>query len=84
MLPSATSVTVSRGRSLPMRWLYFQVPLSLRMEEMLLERGVVVSYETIPRWGHKFGAAYPRQLRRKKPSRKDIWHLDEIVISIGG
>jgi putative transposase len=66
-------------------WLYFRFPLSLRLvEEMLLERGIVVSYETIRRWGRKFGAAYAKQLRRKKPSRKDIWHLDEVVISIGG
>ncbi|MGZ2454244.1 putative transposase [Rhizobium ruizarguesonis] len=66
-------------------WLYFRFPLSLRLvEEMLLERGIVVSYETIRRWWRKFGAAYAKQLRRKKPSRKDIWHLDEVVISIGG
>lgn len=66
-------------------WLYFRFPLSLRLvEEMLLERGIVVSYETIRRWGRKFGAAYAKQLRRKKPARKDIWHLDEVVISIGG
>ncbi|CDM61888.1 transposase-related protein (plasmid) [Rhizobium favelukesii] len=66
-------------------WLYFRFPLSLRLvEEMLLERGIVVSYETIRRCGRKFGAAYAKQLRRKKPSRKDIWHLDEVVISIGG
>jgi putative transposase len=54
------------------------------VEEMLLERGIVVSYETIRRWGRKFGPAYARQLRRKKPSRNDIWHLDEVVISIAG
>ncbi|TBA93104.1 IS6 family transposase, partial [Rhizobium ruizarguesonis] len=66
-------------------WLSFRFPLSLRLvEEMLLERGIVVSYETIRRWCRKFGAAYAKQLRRKKPSRKDIWHLDEVVISIGG
>ncbi|MDR6671017.1 transposase-like protein [Rhizobium sp. 1399] len=65
-------------------WL-FRFPLSLRLvEEMLLERGIVVSYETTRRWGRKFGAAYLKQLRRKKSSRKDIWHLDEVVISIGG
>ncbi|OOG62323.1 IS6 family transposase [Sinorhizobium sp. A49] len=66
-------------------WLYFRFPLSLRLvEEMLLERGIVVSYETIRRWGRKFGAAYAKQPRKKKPSRQDIWHLDEVVISIGG
>lgn len=56
-------------------WLYFRFPLSLRLvEEMLLERGIIVSYETIQRWGRKFGSAYVKRLRRKKPSRKDIWH----------
>jgi putative transposase len=61
-------------------WLYFRFPLSLRLvEEMLLERGIVVSYETIWRWGRKFGPAYAKRLRRKKPSRGDIWHLDEGV-----
>ena len=39
-------------------WLYFRFPLSLRLvEEMLLERGVVVSYETVRRWALKFGPA---------------------------
>ncbi|NTG51561.1 IS6 family transposase [Agrobacterium rhizogenes] len=66
-------------------WLYFRFPLSLRLvEEMLLERGIVVSYETIRGWGRKFGPAFVKQLRRKKPSRRDVWHLDEVLISIGG
>jgi putative transposase len=66
-------------------WLYFRFPLSLRLvEEMLLERGIVVSYETIRRWAVKFGPAYVRRLRRKTPSRRDIWHLDEVVITITG
>jgi putative transposase len=64
-------------------WLYFRFPLSLRLvEEMLLERGIVVSYETIRRWGKKFGPEYARRLRRKPPRPTDIWHLDEGVISI--
>jgi len=66
-------------------WLYFRFPLSLRLvEEMLLERGIVVSYESIRRWGLKFGPNYTRRLRRKQPRRDDIWHLDEVVISIAG
>jgi putative transposase len=66
-------------------WLYFRFPLSLRLvEEMLLERGIVASYETIRRWGKKFGPAYARRLRRKRPSPHDVWHLDEVVISIAG
>jgi putative transposase len=65
--------------------LYFRFPLSLRLiEEMLLERGVVVSYETVQRWAMKFGPDYARRLRRKTPSPRDIWHLDEVVISIAG
>ena len=66
-------------------WLYFRFPLSLRLvEEMLLERGIVVSYETVRRWALKFGPAYARCLRRKRPSRRDIWHLDEVVVTISG
>ena len=66
-------------------WLYFRFPLSLRLvEEMLLERGIVVSYETIRRWGKKFGPHYAHRLHRKQPGRDDIWHLDEMVISING
>jgi putative transposase len=66
-------------------WLYFRFPLSLRLvEEMLLERGILVSYETVHRWALKFGPAYARRLRRKPPSRRDIWHLDEIVVTISG
>jgi putative transposase len=66
-------------------WLYFRFPLSLRLvEEMLLERGIVVSYETVRRWALKFGLDYARRLKRKKPSCRDIWHLDEVVVAIGG
>jgi len=66
-------------------WLYYRFPLSLRhVEEMLLERGIVVSYETIRRWGRKHGPGYVRRLRRKQPSSNDVWHLDEVVITIAG
>lgn len=65
-------------------WLYYRFPLSLRLvEELLLERGIVVSYETIRCWAMKFGPQYARRLRRKQPSLNDIWHLDEVVIAIG-
>jgi putative transposase len=63
----------------------FRFPLSLRLvEEMLLERGIIVSYETVRRWALKFGPEYARRLRRKTPSRRDIWHLDEVVVTISG
>jgi putative transposase len=55
-------------------WLYFRFPLSLRLvEEMLLERGIVVSYETIRQWARKFGPDYARRLRRKPPRPTGIW-----------
>jgi putative transposase len=66
-------------------WLYFRFPLSLRLvEEMLLERGIVVSYETVRRWALKFGPDYARRFRRKAASRSDIWHLDEVAVTIAG
>jgi putative transposase len=66
-------------------WLYFRFPPSLRLvEEMLLERGILISYETVRRWALKFGPNYVRRLKRKMPSSRDIWHLDEVVIQIAG
>ena len=66
-------------------WLYFRFPLSLRLvEELLIERGIAVSYETVRHWAMKFGLDYARRLKRKKPGWRDIWHLDEVVITING
>ena len=66
-------------------WLYFRFPLSLRLvEEMRLERGIVVSYETIRRWARKFGPDDAKRFRRKPARPDDIWHLDEVVITIAG
>lgn len=65
-------------------WLYFRFPLSLRLVEEMLERGIVVSYETIRRWGIKFGPDYARCLRRKPPCRNDVWYLNEVVVTIAG
>ena len=66
-------------------WLYFRFPLSFReVEELMLARGVQVSYETIRRWGAKFGQAYANQLRRRRPRPGDKWHLDEVFIKING
>lgn len=44
----------------------------------------VVSFETIRRWIIKFGPAFARNLRRLRPRPTDIWHLDEMVVSIQG
>ncbi|TXS69823.1 IS6 family transposase [Streptomyces sp. sk2.1] len=66
-------------------WLYFRFPLSFReVEELMLERGVVVSHETIRRWCLKFGQAYANALRRRRPRPGDKWHLDEVFVKING
>jgi putative transposase len=64
-------------------WLYYRFPLSLReVQEMMLERGIVVSHETIRQWGVTFGQTYANGRRRGRPG--DKWHLDEVFITING
>ncbi|MEV7864370.1 IS6 family transposase [Streptomyces hirsutus] len=66
-------------------WLYHRFPLSFReVEELMLERGVLVSHETIRRWCAKFGQAYAGALRRRRPRPGDTWRLDEVFIKING
>nr|WP_218680875.1 IS6 family transposase [Rhodococcus qingshengii] len=66
-------------------WLYFRFTLSFRdVEELMLERGVVVSYETIRRWCDKFGQAYANRLRRRRARPGDKWFLDEVFVRIKG
>ena len=66
-------------------WLYFRFPLSYRdVEDLLAERGIDVSYETIRRWALKFGQAYAHELRRLRPRPDCRWHLDEVFASING
>src|ERR687897_1450608 len=66
-------------------WLYLRFTLSYRdVEELLAERGIETSYETVRRWVVKFGPAFARNLRRLRPRPTDRWHLDEMVVSIQG
>jgi putative transposase len=66
-------------------WLYFRFYLSFRdVEELLFERGVIVTYEAIRKWYRKFGQQYASQLRRRRPRPGDKWHLDEMVLTIKG
>src|SRR3984885_14401822 len=66
-------------------WLYFRFPLSLRMvEEMLAERGIGVTYETVRQWGKKLDKAFSDKLSKRAPARGDKWHRDEVVVSIAG
>jgi putative transposase len=66
-------------------WLYFRFPLSFRdVEDMLTERGIDVSYESVRRWSVKFGQAYAYKLRRSRARPSGRWHLDEMFVSING
>ncbi|MGA5417995.1 IS6 family transposase [Streptomyces pseudogriseolus] len=66
-------------------WLYHRFPLSFReVEELMLERGIVVSYETVRRWCAKFGQQYASALRPRQPRPGDTWHLDEVFLKISG
>jgi putative transposase len=65
--------------------LYLRFTLSYRdVEELLAERGIKVSYETVRRWVLKFEPAIARNLRRLRLKPSPRWHLDEMVIRIGG
>jgi putative transposase len=67
-------------------WLYFRFPLSLRMvEDLLAARGIIVSHQTVRLWAEKFGRHFANEIRRRSAGMLgDKWHLDEVVISIGG
>ena len=66
-------------------WLYHRFPLSFRdVEELMLVRGVIVTYETIRQWCAKFGPVYAAGLRRRQPRPGDTWHLDEVFLTING
>ena len=66
-------------------WLYHRFCLSFRdVEDLLAERGITVSYETIRQWCKKFGPEYARKLRRRVGPLGDTWFLDEVFVSIQG
>ncbi len=66
-------------------WLYFRFALSYRdVEELLAERGVVLTYETVRQWCRKFGQQYANALRRRRPRPGDKWHLDEVFVTMNG
>jgi putative transposase len=66
-------------------WLYFRFCLSFQdVEELLLERGTIVTYEAIRKWCRKFGQRYANQLRRRRSRPGDKWHMDEMFLTIKG
>ena len=61
-------------------WLYLRFTLSLRdVEDLLAERGMAVSYETVPRWVNHFGPMIAADLRKRRLKPHTTWHLDEGV-----
>jgi len=66
-------------------WLYHRFCLSFReVEELLAERGINVTYETVRQWCQKFGSAYARKLKKRQGRLGDTWYLDEVFITIQG
>jgi transposase-like protein len=66
-------------------WLYVRFTLSYRdVEDLLAERGLNLSYETVRRWVFKFGPLFARELRRRRPRSTSRWHLDEMAVIISG
>src|SRR5690349_8249535 len=66
-------------------WLYLRFTLSYRdVEDLLAERGLDVSYETVRRWVWEFGPVFARELRRRRPRPTSRWHLDEMAVIISG
>ena len=66
-------------------WLYHRFGLSSRdVEDLLAQRGITVTYETIRQWCQTFGPAYARTLRRRRGRMGDTWYLDELFLKIQG
>ena len=66
-------------------WLYYRFNLSHRdIEDLLAERGITVSYETIRLWCIKFGALYARRLKRRHGGYGDTFYIDEVFVKIKG
>ncbi len=66
-------------------WLYHRFNLSHRdIEDLLAERGVAVSYESIRLWCNKFGSKYASRLKKRHQGYGDIFFIDEVFVKIGG
>ena len=64
-------------------WLYHRFPLSYRdVQELLHQRGIQVSHETLREWNIKFGSLFAEDLRHQEPRRGSRWHLDEVCTSV--
>jgi len=90
-MTTPTTATSYKGHRFPHEiishavWLYYRFSLSYRdVEELLAERGIIVTYETVRQWCLKFGQQYATQLRRRRAKTGDKWHMDEVFVKING
>ena len=66
-------------------WMYFRFNLSFRdVEELMVERGIDVSFKTIRRWVDKFGSTYAKRIKSRSEPPSPVWHLDEVSTKING
>ncbi len=66
-------------------WAYHRFALSTAdVEDLLAERGVIVSRESVRLWINRFGRHFAGCIRRERPKPNDKWHMDEVVITVGG
>ena len=66
-------------------WLYFRFNLSHRdIEDLLAQRGIIISYESIRLWCIKFGRRYARRLKRRHKGYGDTFYIDEVFVKING
>ena len=86
-----TEMPLLKGYRLPREvvafavWVYHRFALSTAdVEDLLAERGVVVSRETVRKWVNRFGRHFAGCVKRDRPEAADKWHLDEVVIPING
>jgi putative transposase len=66
-------------------WVYLRFTLSFRdVKDLLADRGIVVSYETVRRWLNHFGPMIAASLRKRRPKPHATWHLDEVYLRVDG
>ena len=66
-------------------WLYYRFSLSYRdIEELMAQRGIMLTYETVRKWCLKFGQRYAKELLHRRSHLGDKWHLDEVFVTIKG
>lgn len=66
-------------------WLYHRFNLSHRdIEDLLAERGITVSYESIRLWCNKFGPKYAKRLKKRHQGFGDTFFIDEVFVKISG